>query len=86
MCYVFVSSLGGEYLPTTANKMKSSDKLKMRRTLMDSYNETVRSAPKVKEKDKEHRFLRVGVGRIQGVRTGPASRRANDKYEKWLLS
>ncbi|CAN0180082.1 unnamed protein product, partial [Laminaria digitata] len=40
------SSLGGEYSPATA-KLKSSDKLKMRRTLMDSYNETVRSAPKI---------------------------------------
>lgn len=47
--YSRASSLGGEYLPATA-RLKSSDKLKMRRTLMDSYNETVRSAPKVKKK------------------------------------
>lgn len=36
-------SLGGDYLPTMAH---SKSMLKMRRTLMDSYNETVRSAPK----------------------------------------
>lgn len=33
-------------MPAMANS-KSADMLKMRRTLMDSYNETVRSAPKV---------------------------------------
>eukprot|EP00752_Nemacystus_decipiens_P001845 g1779.t1 len=38
-------SLGGDCLPTMANS-KSSPLLKMRRSLMDSYNETVRSAPK----------------------------------------
>lgn len=43
---VDVDSLGGEHLPAMVNS-KSSDVLKMRRTLMDSYNETVRSAPKV---------------------------------------
>lgn len=40
-------SLGGDCVPAMANS-KSSPLLKMRRTLMDSYNETVRSAPKVK--------------------------------------
>lgn len=41
-----VRSLGGECSPAMATS-KSSDMLKMRRTLMDSYNETVKSAPKV---------------------------------------
>ncbi len=45
VCVLFrsVCSLGGDYLPAMAN---SKSMLKMRRTLMDSYNETVRSAPK----------------------------------------
>eukprot|EP00903_Cladosiphon_okamuranus_P008057 g7771.t1 len=40
------NSLGGDCLPAMTNS-KSSPLLKMRRTLMDSYNETVRSAPKI---------------------------------------
>lgn len=43
-----VNSFGGGGLPAMA-KSKSSGMLKMRRTLIDSYNETVRSAPKVTE-------------------------------------